>query len=69
VLGIGSGIALPLFYLAGRMFVEQFSDQVPIGPWAIVGTGVGALVVTALANAKHPMTLARLSPAMVLWTV
>jgi hypothetical protein len=42
VLGIAAGIALPLSHLAGRMFVEQFPDQAPIGPWAIVGAGVGA---------------------------
>lgn len=68
LIAIAAGISLPLSFVAGRMFVQQFADQAPIGPWAIVAAGGGALLVTALACARHTMTAVRLSPVVVLRT-
>ena len=64
--GIGAVIALPLAYGAGRSFVERFSDQAPIGPWAVLAALAGAVLVTAIATSRHILAASRLPPALVL---
>ena len=64
--GIGALVALPLAYGGARSFVERFSDQAPIGPWAVLAALAGALLVTAIATFRHIVAASRLPPALVL---
>ncbi len=66
LIGIAALIGLPLAYIAGHMFVQQFADQAPIGVWHVLASMVGAVLVTVLATGRHLMIAARLSPAVVL---
>jgi putative ABC transport system permease protein len=64
--GVAAIVALPLAYFGGRAFVERFSDQAAIGPWAVAVALLGALLVTAIATSRHILAAARLAPAQVL---
>jgi putative ABC transport system permease protein len=66
LLAVAALFGLPLAWFASRMFVEQFADQAPIGPWALCAALVGAALVTALATARHTLMAMRLSPAVAL---
>jgi putative ABC transport system permease protein len=66
LLGVGALVALPLAYGGASSFVERFSDQAPIGPWAVLAALLGAMLVTAIATFRHILTASRLPPALVL---
>ncbi|MET3138359.1 putative ABC transport system permease protein [Undibacterium sp. GrIS 1.2] len=66
LLSIAAIVGLPLSYVAGRGFVEQFADQAPMGLWPIVLALLGAVVVTLLATTRHTLIAARMSPAVAL---
>jgi len=66
--GIAALVALPLIFLLGRVFIQQFSDQAPVGIWAACAALAGAIMVVALASARHVRVAMRMSPAVALRT-
>lgn len=66
LLGLAAVIGLPVAYVLGRMFVEQFADQAPIGIWPLAGALAGAVLVTLIATARHIVMAVRMSPALAL---
>ena len=66
LIAIAAVIGLPPAYLAGRMFMQQFLEQAPIGLCSVVGALFGAAVVAALATMRHTLLAIRISPATVL---
>jgi putative ABC transport system permease protein len=66
LLGVAAVLGLPLAYVVGRMFVEQFADQAPIGGWAALAALFGAIVITLAATGRHIAIASRMSPVLAL---
>ncbi len=66
LLGVAAVLGIPLAFVVGRIFVEQFAAQAPIGIWAVVATLLGACLVTVVATARHLLSAMRMSPASLL---
>jgi putative ABC transport system permease protein len=64
--GIAALIGLPLAYVAGRAFVERFTEQAAIGGWALVAALLGAVLITGAATLRHILAASRLAPAQAL---
>ncbi|MBJ7312359.1 ABC transporter permease [Rugamonas sp. CCM 8940] len=66
LLGVAAVLGIPLAFVVGRIFVEQFAAQAPIGVWAVLATLLGACLVTVIATARHLLSAMRMSPASLL---
>jgi ABC-type antimicrobial peptide transport system permease subunit len=66
LLAVAAVLGLPLSFVFGRMFLEQFADQAGVGGWAVAASLLGAVLVTLAATSRHTLIAARLSPVAAL---
>ena len=66
LLAVAALLGLPLSFLFGRMFMEQFADQAGVGIWPVAASLLGAILVTLAATSRHTLIATRISPVAAL---
>ncbi|MES2901440.1 MAG: ABC transporter permease [Pseudomonadota bacterium] len=66
LIGAGALIGLPIAWIATGRYLAKFTEQAPIGMWAIGAALAVALVVALGSTLRHTLSAVRMAPALAL---